>query len=175
MTHLAPSSILFSHSKIRPRFTGCGKTLEETYQEIKSGSVSGNPPPDLPSRTFTPALMLYSRSRIAASHPRLVRRQRVRVHHLPTACFCNTLSMYVSENNRRLFVFKRLESEVVHAPARAPIPHPARPQGVLQTVPVRIERVKALTKTYVSEARIERERVKPAAAACDSTQNESCS
>ena len=55
--------------------------------------------------------------------------------------------VYVSENNRRLFVFKRLESE-----------------GVLQTVPVRIERVKALTKTYVSEARIEKERVKPAAA-----------
>ena len=40
-------------------------------------------------------------------------------------------------------------------------------QGVLQTVPVRIERVKALTKTYVSEARIEKERAKPAAAASE--------
>jgi hypothetical protein len=29
---------------------------------------------------------------------------------------------------------------------------------------VRIERVKALTKTYVSEARVERERARPAAA-----------
>jgi hypothetical protein len=37
-------------------------------------------------------------------------------------------------------------------------------QGLLQTVPVRIERVKALTKTYVSEARIEKERTQPAAA-----------
>jgi hypothetical protein len=41
MTNLAPSSILFSHSKIRSRFTGCGKTLEQTYQEIKSGFISG--------------------------------------------------------------------------------------------------------------------------------------
>ena len=31
-------------------------------------------------------------------------------------------------------------------------------------MPVRIERVKALTKTYVSEARVERERGKPAVA-----------
>jgi hypothetical protein len=32
-------------------------------------------------------------------------------------------------------------------------------------VPVRIERVKALTKTYVSDARLEKERARPAAAA----------
>lgn len=72
--------------------------------------------------------------------------------------------VYVSENNRRLFVFKRLESEVRlrRCACRGVTVTPR--QGVLQTVPVRIERVKALTKTYVSEARIEKERVKPAAA-----------
>jgi hypothetical protein len=34
-------------------------------------------------------------------------------------------NVYVSENNRRLFVFKRLESEVVHAPTLALLTHPA--------------------------------------------------
>jgi hypothetical protein len=97
MTTLPPSSILFSHSKIRSRFTGCGKTLEETYAEIKNGSLSG---------------MISLQT---STHSRLRRRAHA---------FCSTAAslphirvwydgnVYVSENNRRLFVFKRLEKEV---------------------------------------------------------------
>jgi hypothetical protein len=88
--------------------------------------------------------------------------------------------VYVSENNRRLFVFKRLESEVL---ARILRTSPStlnkhHDQGLLHTVPVRIERVKALTKTYVSEARIEKERVKAAVAgdgAAADSKSEVCS
>jgi hypothetical protein len=84
MTALPPSSILFSHSKIRSRFTGCGKTLEETYEEIKSGSLSGAFLPQCrdalapsPPR-FLVLLPSTLNSCISAAHPRLVRRQRVR-------------------------------------------------------------------------------------------------
>jgi hypothetical protein len=88
-------------------------------------------------------------------------------------------SVYVSENNRRLFVFKRLESEVPRSAAGGGRFFLVTLwQGLLSSVPVRIERVKALTKTYVSEARIEKERVKPAAAsdaAAAASANETCS
>lgn len=32
-----PSEIFFTHSKIRYRFSGCGKTIEETISELRSG------------------------------------------------------------------------------------------------------------------------------------------
>lgn len=78
--------------------------MEETYQEIKSGIVSGkDPPPLTSSSTFPPPSSCYFLA--AASLP------HIRVWY--------DGNVYVSENNRRLFVFKRLESEVVDTPARA--------------------------------------------------------
>jgi hypothetical protein len=82
MTTLPPSAILFSHSKIRSRFTGCGKTLEETYQEIKSGVVSGMGalrffffylPPSRPPE----------RSGVAAAHQSVARWPRLRQREQP--------------------------------------------------------------------------------------------
>jgi hypothetical protein len=32
-----PSDIYFTHSKIRHRFSGCGKTIEETLTELRTG------------------------------------------------------------------------------------------------------------------------------------------
>lgn len=39
VTKINPSIIYFTHSKIRQRFTGCGKLLEETYQELSSNPL----------------------------------------------------------------------------------------------------------------------------------------
>lgn len=38
MTHrIDPAQIFFTHSKIRYRFSGCGKTIEDTLTELRSG------------------------------------------------------------------------------------------------------------------------------------------
>ena len=42
-----PSDIFFSHSKIRPVFTGNGKTLEQTYEELRDGRTTLNDMPIL--------------------------------------------------------------------------------------------------------------------------------
>lgn len=34
-----PEIIYFTHSKIRARFSGCGKTITETFEEIKNGKT----------------------------------------------------------------------------------------------------------------------------------------
>ena len=36
---LRPSSIYFTHSKIRKQFTGCGKTLQTTLSELINGNT----------------------------------------------------------------------------------------------------------------------------------------
>ena len=43
-----PRNVRFTHSKIRPQFSGCGKLLEETLAEIVSGKLR---PEDLPMIT----------------------------------------------------------------------------------------------------------------------------
>ena len=98
---LRPSQILFSHSKIRPRFTGCGKTLEETYLELRYG--------------------------------------RLPIDAIPAIRVWHDGEKYVAENNRRLFVFRRLEEE-----------------GLITEIPVRLERVALgkLNKTYAKTAKV---------------------
>lgn len=43
-----PINIRFTHSRIRPRFSGCNKTIEETKDEIRKGVIT---PADLPHIT----------------------------------------------------------------------------------------------------------------------------
>ena len=45
LTHIRPSAILYTHSKIRPSFSGCGRTLQQTLDQIVAGELS---PHDLP-------------------------------------------------------------------------------------------------------------------------------
>lgn len=72
LTTLQPSVIYFTHSKIRNRFTGCGKTLQETLNELITGVIATS---DIPSiRVYTDG------------------------------------TNYYSANNRRLWVFKQLET-----------------------------------------------------------------
>jgi hypothetical protein len=42
-----PSEIYFSHSKIRPIFTGNGKSLQQTYEELVDGRTTLNDMPIL--------------------------------------------------------------------------------------------------------------------------------
>ena len=45
-TRLRPSDILYTYSKVLPYFSGCGRTLQHTLDEIKSGRLK---PGDLPA------------------------------------------------------------------------------------------------------------------------------
>ena len=72
LTTLKPNQIYFTHSKIRQRFSGCGKMLQETLNELVMGVVNIN---DIPK------IRVYSDG-----------------------------NNYYSMNNRRLWVFKQLES-----------------------------------------------------------------
>ena len=45
-TRLRPSDILYTYSKVLPYFSGCGRTLQHTLDEIKSGRLR---PGDLPA------------------------------------------------------------------------------------------------------------------------------
>lgn len=40
MFSIDPDIIYFTHSKIRDRFTGCNKLIEETFNEIKNSTIS---------------------------------------------------------------------------------------------------------------------------------------
>ena len=46
-----PFLIRFTHSRIRPQFSGCGRTLEQTMSEIKAGETLCT---DLPRITVMP-------------------------------------------------------------------------------------------------------------------------
>ena len=45
LTLIDPARIRFQHSKIRPFFSGCGRSVISSFEEIKSGKIS---PSDLP-------------------------------------------------------------------------------------------------------------------------------
>ena len=48
---LDPLCIRFTHSRIRPTFSGCGRTIEQTMNEIRAGAIT---PADLPRITVIP-------------------------------------------------------------------------------------------------------------------------
>jgi hypothetical protein len=96
---LNPSDILFTHSVISERFTGCGKLLRETLQEIMNNKTSIN---DIP---------------------------KIKVFYITNG----KNIIYMSENNRRLWVFKELHRN-----------------GIIDTINVRLE--KATHKKYFNNS-----------------------
>jgi hypothetical protein len=66
---LDPNIIYFTHSKIRERFSGCGKTIEETFNELKS--------------------------------------KKIKIEEIPKIKVLFDGEKYYSENNRRLYLFKK--------------------------------------------------------------------
>ena len=99
LVSLKPSEILFTHSVINERFTGCGKLLNETLQEIIDNKTSIN---DIP---------------------------KIKVFYVNSG----KNIIYMSENNRRLWVFKELQRN-----------------GILDTINVRLE--KATHKKYFNNS-----------------------
>lgn len=107
-TCIKPSDIYFTHSTICYKFTGCGKLLDETLNEIITGVTRIE---DIP---------------------------KIKVFY---TCQ-NGIVKYFSENNRRLWLFKKLQG-----------------LGLLDTVNVRIEPTnnkKYIKNIYSLEAKIKR-------------------
>jgi len=69
---LDPNEIYFTHSKIRERFSGCGKTIEETFEELKT--------------------------------------KKINISDIPKIKVLYDGKNYYSENNRRLYLFKKCKS-----------------------------------------------------------------
>ena len=106
MDRLKPSDIYFTHSIISDKFTGCGKFINQTLNEVINGSTSID---DIPT-----IKVFYTQE--------------------------NGIIKYFSENNRRLWLFKTLES-----------------LGKVDTVPVRLEKTnnkKYIKNTYSLKAKM---------------------
>jgi hypothetical protein len=104
--HLKPSEIHFTHSNISDKFTGCGKSLIETLNEITTGTTKIT---DIP---------------------------KIKVFYFVR----DGKTKYISENNRRLWVFKQLEKN-----------------GIISEVEVRLEKTnnkKHIINTYSLESRV---------------------
>lgn len=76
-----PRHVRYAHSKIKPHFSGCGRTIEQTLDEIRDGKTR---PSDLPMITVL----------LGPTDPAVDGGQQQQQQ-----CF-------FSLNNRRLFVFK---------------------------------------------------------------------
>ena len=72
---LDPDNIFFTHSKIRERFSGCNKTIQETFEELKI--------------------------------------QKIKVSDIPKIKVLYDGKNYYSENNRRLYLFKKCKLEKI--------------------------------------------------------------
>ena len=70
---LNPDDIFFTHSKIRERFSGCNKTIEDTFEELKT--------------------------------------KKITIIDIPKIKVLYDGKNYYSENNRRLFLFKKCKRE----------------------------------------------------------------
>ncbi|KAL3939867.1 MAG: hypothetical protein SGARI_001210, partial [Bacillariaceae sp.] len=79
--YIDPAQIRFQHSKIRPVFSGCGRSVEQTLQDIRDGKIHVT---DLP-----PIQVLVG----------------------PAPNDTEQQQWYFSLNNRRLWVLKRLREE----------------------------------------------------------------
>jgi hypothetical protein len=93
--YLNPDIIYFTHSRIRGRFSGCGLTIEETYNQIVNKQIEISSIPKI--KVFTDG------------------------------------SNYYSENNRRLYLFKKCKQS-----------------GLLQEIDVVVKPIKTQTNNQYS-------------------------
>lgn len=92
---LDPDCIYFTHSKIRERFSGCGKTIDETFNELET--------------------------------------KKITITQIPKIKVIFDGKNYYSENNRRLYLWKKCKSK-----------------GILEKIDVLIKNVKTPIKNQYS-------------------------
>lgn len=114
MIWVDPARIRFQHSRIRPVFSGCGRSVVGTLEEIRHGRLS---PSDLPpilvivgrpeTNEFT-ATMVGDDDEDDVSGRRSGRRRKQQPRN---ASLAGSQTWYFSLNNRRLWVLKRCREE----------------------------------------------------------------
>lgn len=146
LIHLDPNDIYFAHSRVRPVFTGCNKLIETTIQEIVDGVTTIN---DIPYITVIenidveiPPLNASNDANPRKKGNKKGQRghrgddddQDEEIPYVPTTkkgqkkhaseppSTGQPAPFYVSLNNRRLFMFKKL-----------------RAMGVITTIPVQLK------------------------------------
>ena len=103
---MRPSDILFSFGKIENKFSGCGRTLEETLEDLCRGKISYKDiSPITVVRVEVQERTCYDDdSEDDDDNPRREKRERKK-----NSSSKNTHPVFVSMNNRRLWVFQEAE------------------------------------------------------------------
>jgi hypothetical protein len=105
-TRLRPSEIWYTFARVRDRFSGCGRTLEETLKEIRDGALAVD---DLPTiAVVTHDVERASDDASDASDDDGSGGRRRGGKRATTRS--RTVRRYYSMNNRRLWVLKRCEA-----------------------------------------------------------------
>lgn len=98
LVEMDPSDIFFTHSRIRPQFTGCNKMIQETLDEITEGRTKIDQIP------YITVIENFEKPQDEDSDDRKSSKKRAKSK-------CGEPSpYYFSLNNRRLFLFKTLRS-----------------------------------------------------------------
>ena len=118
LTELRPSDIWYTFGRVRSTFSGCGRALEETLEEIQRGRLRPSELPPIAVITHD----VVVRQDDEDSDEDDGRRKRRGGKSSSARAKAKTVRRYYSMNNRRLWVLKRCEE-----------------LGVIETVGVRME------------------------------------
>ena len=118
LTELRPSEIWYTFGRVRSTFSGCGRALEDTLEEIQRGRLR---PSELPPIAVITHDVVVQEDEDEDSDGDDGRRKR-RGGKSSARAKAKTVRRYYSMNNRRLWVLKRCEE-----------------LGVIETVGVRME------------------------------------
>ncbi len=103
LARVRPSEIWFTFGRVNDRFSGCGRRLEETLEEIARGTLRADDLPPIAVVTHDVAEDDEDESE-SDEDDRRRRRDRSKRKKKPTM-----VRRYYSMNNRRLWVLKRCE------------------------------------------------------------------
>jgi len=118
LTELRPSEIWYTFGRVRSTFSGCGRALEDTLEEIKLGRLRASELPPI-------AVITHDAEDDAEDGDESdddERRKRRGAGKSSARAKAKTVRRYYSMNNRRLWVLKRCEE-----------------LGLIETVGVRME------------------------------------
>jgi hypothetical protein len=104
LARVRPSEIWFTFGRVNDRFSGCGRRLEETLEEIKRGTLGADDLPPIAVVTHDVAERDEEEEDESDEDDRRRRRDRSKRKKKPTM-----VRRYYSMNNRRLWVLKRCE------------------------------------------------------------------
>jgi hypothetical protein len=110
LARLRPSEIWYTFGRVRDRFSGCGRTLEETLEAIRDGALAVDDLPSIAVVTHDVDVDEASDDDDDDDDDDASRRRRRAARPSAANARPRTVRRYYSMNNRRLWVLKRCEA-----------------------------------------------------------------